>query len=51
MLIFSIAKGFLQSIFECVQTLEGEIVEVLLAQLVPDVFDRIKLRGVGWQRQ
>ncbi len=40
-LIFGIEKGFLQSIFECVQTLEGKIVEVLLAQLVPDVFARI----------
>ena len=36
--------------FQRVNGIEGEVVKELLAQLVPERFDRIEFRGIGRQR-
>ncbi len=44
MIEFYVVQGFAEMVFERIQGLEDPVVEGLLAQVVPQVFDWIELR-------
>lgn len=50
-ILFEVSQGVLQVILQGIETVEHPIVERLLPKFVPEMFDRIQVRGIGWQRQ
>ena len=43
LIVFHGVEGELEAVFKRIQAIEGEVVEVLLTQFDPDMFDRIEL--------
>lgn len=40
---FEIPQGLLQVVFQCVETVKCPVVKRLLAQFIPQTFDRVRL--------
>ena len=51
MVLFERSETGIELVFDGVKTIEGQVVEVLLAQLVPDMLDGIQFESVRRQRQ
>ena len=51
MVLFQLTEGVAQVVFECVDRLKDTVVKPLLAQLIPEMFDRIEFWRVGRERE